>query len=128
VILNYCKGFVAYNIQTGNNKVKLRTEYESVESILQNAKELQHSHFYFVVSCLKIIGHGNPDNNLESHCTFILKKKYGPTLFKYYNKKVKKVLYETAEIIKPTFSLHRFFSRTELIELFLLFYIIFVKN
>jgi hypothetical protein len=24
--------------------------------------------FYFVVSGLKIIGHGNPDNNLESPC------------------------------------------------------------
>jgi len=24
--------------------------------------------FYFVVSGLKIIGHGNPDNNLESSC------------------------------------------------------------
>jgi hypothetical protein len=25
--------------------------------------------FHFVVSGLKIIGQGNPDNNLESHCT-----------------------------------------------------------
>jgi hypothetical protein len=24
--------------------------------------------FYFIVSCLKIIGHGNPDSNLESLC------------------------------------------------------------
>jgi hypothetical protein len=24
--------------------------------------------FYFVVSGLKIIGHGNPTNNLESYC------------------------------------------------------------
>jgi len=26
--------------------------------------------FYFVISDLKIIGHGNPDNNLESPCIF----------------------------------------------------------
>jgi hypothetical protein len=46
-----------------------------VEPILQNAKQLQHarlsSHIRCpsgVVSGLKIIGHGNPDNNLESHC------------------------------------------------------------
>jgi hypothetical protein len=24
--------------------------------------------FYFVLSGLNVIGHGNPDNNLESHC------------------------------------------------------------
>jgi hypothetical protein len=40
-----------------------------VESILQNAKQLQHVQFYSLVFGLKIIGHGNPDNNLESHCT-----------------------------------------------------------
>jgi hypothetical protein len=28
---------------------------------------LIHKQFYFVTSNLKIIGHGNPDNNLESH-------------------------------------------------------------
>jgi hypothetical protein len=45
-----------------------------LESILWNAKQLQHApfvfykQFYFVVSGLQIIGHGNPDNNLESHC------------------------------------------------------------
>jgi hypothetical protein len=27
--------------------------------------------FCSVISGLKIIGHGNPDNNLESHCTFM---------------------------------------------------------
>jgi hypothetical protein len=66
---------VAYNFQIGNNKIKLLAEYESVtqevllpvESILQNAKQLQRAQFYFVVSGLKIIGHRNPDNNLESH-------------------------------------------------------------
>jgi hypothetical protein len=25
--------------------------------------------FYFVIFSLKITGHGNPDNNLETHCT-----------------------------------------------------------
>jgi hypothetical protein len=48
-------------------------EYESVsrkfllliESILQIAKQLQHVQFYFVISGLKIISHGNPDSNLE---------------------------------------------------------------
>jgi hypothetical protein len=68
---------VAYNIQTGNDKIKLLIEYESViqkvlllvESILQNAKQLQHAQFCFDVSSLKITGHGNTDNNLESLCT-----------------------------------------------------------
>jgi hypothetical protein len=27
-----------------------------------------HTQFYFVVSGLKIIGHGNPDSDFESHC------------------------------------------------------------
>jgi hypothetical protein len=57
-----------------SNKIKLLTEYESVTekvlllivSILQNAKLLQYARFFF--SGLKIIGHGNPDNNLESLC------------------------------------------------------------
>jgi hypothetical protein len=58
-------------------------EYESVtqkvllfvESVLQNSKQLQLarlsyfvSSFYFAVSGLKIVGHGNADNNLESLC------------------------------------------------------------
>jgi hypothetical protein len=74
---------VAHNFQTGKKEIKLLTEYESVtqkvllsvESKLHNAKELQHaslsghvSSFISVVSGLKIIGHGNPDNNLESRC------------------------------------------------------------
>jgi hypothetical protein len=66
---------VAYNFQTGNNKMKLLTKYESVtdkvlllvEPILQNAKELQHARLPWHVK-LKIIGHGNPENSLESHC------------------------------------------------------------
>jgi hypothetical protein len=40
-----------------------------VETILQNAEQHQHMRLYFLVSGFKIIGHGNPDNNLESHCT-----------------------------------------------------------
>jgi hypothetical protein len=69
---------VAYNFQTGKNK--LLVEYESVtekvllpaESVLQNAKQLQKLLFYFVVSGLKIIVHGNPDNNLESNCIHVI--------------------------------------------------------
>jgi hypothetical protein len=30
-----------------------------------------HKQFYFVVFGLKIVGHGNPDNNLESLCISI---------------------------------------------------------
>jgi hypothetical protein len=56
--------------------MKLLKEYESVsqkdllsvESVLKNASQLQHVGLYFVVSGLKIIGHENPDNNLESLC------------------------------------------------------------
>jgi hypothetical protein len=39
-----------------------------VESVLQNAK--QHAQIYLFF-CLKMIGHGNPDNNLESCCIFL---------------------------------------------------------
>jgi hypothetical protein len=64
---------MSYNFQIGNNKIKLLTEYETVtqkvllliESILQNAKQLQHARLSWYVSS---IGHGNPDNNLESPC------------------------------------------------------------
>jgi hypothetical protein len=67
---------VACNFQIGKNNIKQLTKYEiltqkvllSVESIMQNAKQLQHAQFYVIVFGLKIIGHGNPDNNLESHC------------------------------------------------------------
>jgi hypothetical protein len=42
-----------YNFHSGNNKIKLLTEYESVtekvlfpaDSVLQNAKQLQHGAF-----------------------------------------------------------------------------------
>jgi hypothetical protein len=67
---------MAYHFRTGNNIIKLLTEYESVtqkvllfsESILQNTKQLQYMQFYFVVLSLKITGYGNTDNNLELHC------------------------------------------------------------
>jgi hypothetical protein len=51
--------------------------------MLQNAKVLYHVQFYFSVSGLKIIGHGNPDSNLESHCTFRRQpyKKKSPCMF-----------------------------------------------
>jgi hypothetical protein len=39
----------------------------------QNAKQLQHVQFYFVISGLKIAGHGNPDTYLESHSENSLK-------------------------------------------------------
>jgi hypothetical protein len=38
--------------------------------ILPNAKQLQHAQFYLFISGLKIIGHGNRNNNLESSCIF----------------------------------------------------------
>jgi hypothetical protein len=73
---------VAYNFQPGNNKVKLLAEFESVtqkvvlriESVLENGKQHQRLQFYLVVSGLKIIGHGNPNNKLKLHCTFMLKR------------------------------------------------------
>jgi hypothetical protein len=45
---------VAYNFQTGNNKIKLLTEDESVsqqallaaEPILENARQLQYAHLF----------------------------------------------------------------------------------
>jgi hypothetical protein len=44
--------------------------------------------FYFVISGLKIIGHGNHDNNLESHCIFIIGRNkcilYGGKLINIY--------------------------------------------
>jgi hypothetical protein len=74
---------VAYDFQIESNKIKLLTEYESVtqklllfiDSMLQNAKQFHYStpfifrkQFSFVLSGLKIIGHGESDNNLESNC------------------------------------------------------------
>jgi hypothetical protein len=69
---------VVCNFQNEKNKIKLLTEYENVtqkvslfiESILQDAKRLQHQQFYIVASGLKFMGLGNPDNNLESLCIY----------------------------------------------------------
>jgi hypothetical protein len=36
-----------------------------METILKNAKPLQRARLYFVVSGLKIVGHGNPNSILE---------------------------------------------------------------
>jgi hypothetical protein len=69
---------VAYNFQIGkkikqnclrNMKVNSKKGVLLIESILQRAKQILHAQFYFVVSGLKILGHGNTENNLESHCT-----------------------------------------------------------
>jgi hypothetical protein len=83
---------VAYNFQTENNKMKLLMEYENAtqtnfinkidlltehESVIQkvllpveqnflSCVFIFHKQFHFIASGLKIIRHGNLDNNLES--------------------------------------------------------------
>jgi hypothetical protein len=60
--------------------MKLLTEYESVtKKVLLPAKynflnysSIFREQCYFIVPCLNIMGHGNPDNNLKSHCALIL--------------------------------------------------------
>jgi hypothetical protein len=72
---------VAYNFQNGKIK-KLHMECKIiiqkvlyiVESILQNAKQIQHAYHYFVAPGLKIIGHEKSDNNLESFCIIAVGK------------------------------------------------------
>jgi hypothetical protein len=73
---------MANNFPSESNKMKLLTEYDRVAQkslIWQRCSrrndisfcELHlvfHKKFYFVVSGLKIIGHGNPDSNIESTC------------------------------------------------------------
>jgi hypothetical protein len=56
VILNYCSGFSEYRLDILRVTKGVHVEV----SILQQ--------FYFIISGLKIIGHGNPDNNSESPC------------------------------------------------------------
>jgi hypothetical protein len=69
---------VAYNFQTENNKMKLLTEYEILnQKVLFFVKQnfLSYTFIFrkqFFFSNLRIIGHENPDNNLESHCITIL--------------------------------------------------------
>jgi hypothetical protein len=82
VILNYCRNF--RGLYFLNRKQQNKTASERYKCNSQNftacrisAAEcsatssctpfLVRKQFYFVVSCLKIIGHGHPDNNLESH-------------------------------------------------------------
>jgi hypothetical protein len=46
--------------------------HHSLPSAQENAGQeilIFHKQIYFVVSGLKITGHGNSDNNLESYCT-----------------------------------------------------------
>jgi hypothetical protein len=63
---------MAYNIQTGGNKITLLTEYESVTKIVTILSNtffqftcIFRKQFYFVRSDLKITAHGNRDSNLE---------------------------------------------------------------
>jgi hypothetical protein len=59
-----------------------------------------HKQFYFVVSGLKIIGHGNPDNNLESPCTSLAK---GGTSRKRPSPHLHKVLTPNSKVSPRTF-------------------------
>jgi hypothetical protein len=40
----------------------------TIELILENENNSNVRNFFFVLSGLKIISHGNPNNNLESPC------------------------------------------------------------
>jgi len=42
------------------------------QQLVQSYTFIFRKQFYSVVSGLKIIGHGNPDNNLESPCILIV--------------------------------------------------------
>jgi hypothetical protein len=46
---------------------QLRAQENACQEIL-----IFHKQFYFVTCGLKIIGHGNPDNNLESLCIYLV--------------------------------------------------------
>jgi hypothetical protein len=68
---------VPYNFHTGNNRIKLLTEYGSLTQKyplpdIQYCRTLNNFNMpaFSGTSGLKITGHGNPDNNLESFCTF----------------------------------------------------------
>jgi hypothetical protein len=84
---------VAYNFQAGNNKIKQLTKYESVTQrvLFGNVvfTALMYGRIYDVIpqngDCSresKIIGHGNPDNNLESPCISLNKFYY---VFTHYS-------------------------------------------
>jgi hypothetical protein len=53
---------VAFNFQTGKNKMQVLTEYESVT---QKVLLLSYAASSFIL-LFPVIGHGNPDRNLES--------------------------------------------------------------
>jgi hypothetical protein len=69
---------VVYNFQNANNKIKLLTEYESVtqkvlfgNSVISSLMYGRNMTSYLKMAtaqekamCLKIIGHGIPDNHL----------------------------------------------------------------
>jgi hypothetical protein len=90
---------VACNFQTENNNIKLLTEYENVTQkvVFGNAVlaafdvlidlvslSLFRKKFYFVFSGLKIIDHGNPDNNLESLYLFYVPSSPDRALFSFF--------------------------------------------
>jgi hypothetical protein len=73
---------MAYNFKTEKNTTKILKKYENVTqnvlfSILHHCFYRKYNfltyiflfrkQFYFVISGLKIIGHGNSDNNLASY-------------------------------------------------------------
>jgi hypothetical protein len=64
---------VAYNFQTGNNKIKLHKEYESVtqkvllfiESMMKMLKNFNMCTFILLFQVWKLRAKENTDNNLE---------------------------------------------------------------
>jgi hypothetical protein len=74
VILNYFRGFrdIIYIYITSHYLPDINT----VNTVILNKNFLSSTfifrkQFYVFNSGLKIISHGNPDNNLESHCIFV---------------------------------------------------------
>jgi hypothetical protein len=61
--IEYCS-----DILHATKSVHVEVVKHSAVLILLSYTFIFHKQFYFVVSGLKIIGHGNPDNNLESPC------------------------------------------------------------
>jgi hypothetical protein len=78
VILNCCRGFRGLQLSNWGEKIKLPMEYENVsqkvllllESTFWITIFIFRKQYYFVFPGLNIIGHRNPDNNLESLYTF----------------------------------------------------------
>jgi hypothetical protein len=69
---------MAYNFQTGktkynclrNVKMQFKKFYFTSNKTLLNCIFIFRKQFYFIIYGLRIIGHGNPDNNLELICMF----------------------------------------------------------